>query len=55
MTRPVKATVQNLYEYEYEYECISHIVALSLLSKSYSKKQEVINVMSTRRGKTALG
>ena len=40
---------------EYEYECISHIVALSLLSKSYSKKQEVINIMSTRRGKTALG
>ena len=41
--------------YEYEYECISHIVALSLLSTSCSKKQKVIDVMSTRRGKTALG
>ena len=50
--------LNNLYpmnEYEYEYECISHIVALSLLSTSCSKKQKVIDVMSTRRGKTALG
>ncbi len=47
--------MNNEYEYEYEYECISHIVALSLLSTSCSKKQKVIDVMSTRRGKTALG